>query len=246
MPPLSPSPFESFPSFTSKSRSPKHIALHRCPSKKIPAACTGRTDESGASCSAPSSTSPSDSASSTSTSKIRRYPSKCKSKVISGISAILLMPMPFLDKEKEKDAHVAGFDGVNLEELASEPRGLRRILSRQPRPKAGRRRNSLILPEVDMPDVPDEPNCPAQPYECSTRDRPPPMADRAVRFSVSAPPEKLAPRPECRADDEPAWCDFMLNLTNPNFRGHESRDQWHEIPAEKKRRSYWPWTQMFT
>ncbi|KAF8172532.1 hypothetical protein K438DRAFT_1772576 [Mycena galopus ATCC 62051] len=209
MSPLATSPFERFSSFTSKSHSPKSIALHRCPSKNIPAANTGPTNPSDVSCSSsPASTS--DSGSSTSTSKIRRYPSKCKNMVISGISAILLMPMPFLDNEM--DAHTAGFDGVNSEEPDSEPRGLRRILSRQPRPKAGRRRNSLILPDVDMPDVPDEPDAHAQPYECSTRESPPPMADRAVRFSN--PPEKFPRRPECRADDEePAWCDFMVRTS---------------------------------
>ncbi|KAF8130884.1 hypothetical protein K438DRAFT_1788571 [Mycena galopus ATCC 62051] len=218
---LAPSPLDNLLSFTRKSRLPKPIALHRCPFKKIPAACTGPTDESDASCSAPSSASPSDSASSTSTSKIRCYPSKCKSMVVvgrvaailpkspryfsqSGISAILLMPMPFLDKEK--DGHVA-------EELDSKPRSMRRILFRQSRPKAGRRRNALILPEVDIPDVPDA-NCPAQPYECSKRESQPPMADRAVRFSI---PREIFDRRQNAGrrpdDEEPAWYNLTMNLT---------------------------------
>ncbi|KAJ6472404.1 hypothetical protein C8R45DRAFT_1012977 [Mycena sanguinolenta] len=193
-----PTPFERLQTFTNesrKSRTQTPIALHRCPSKNIPSSSRASSDDSTASCSSGSSESTSSSAS---TSKIPRYSSKCKHMVISGISAILLMPMPFLKHGEEETE-----DGEN-----SEPRGLKRILSRRSR-RSARRRNSLVLPDVPMPNVPDEPASPlTESFERTTRDTPPPMTERTVRFVL--PPPKFAP-PECRgADDEPAWSDFMV------------------------------------
>ncbi|KAF7353463.1 hypothetical protein MSAN_01535600 [Mycena sanguinolenta] len=117
--------------------------------------------------------------------------------VISGISAILLMPMPFLHHGEEETE-----DSEN-----SEPRGLKRIFSRRSR-RAVRRRNSLVLPDVPMPDVPDEPESPlAESFERTTRDTPPPMEERTVRFVL--PPRNLAPPESGGANDELAWSNFM-------------------------------------
>ncbi|KAJ7229525.1 hypothetical protein B0H12DRAFT_224953 [Mycena haematopus] len=130
---------------------------------------------------------------------------------------MLLMPMPFLNSaEADSEAHDIGkpdrgmdlSSGLhNITSENSESRGLKRILSRRPR-EAMRRRNSLVLPDVRMPDGPYEPETSrAQPYQCTVRESPPPMEDRTIRFLT--PPPKFAP-PQCRgADEEPAWSDFM-------------------------------------
>jgi hypothetical protein len=117
-------------------------------------------------------------------------------------SAMLLMPMPYLKREKAEAGAIGSSSSVThspagpnvvVDAEESEPRGLKRILSRQP-PKPRRRRNLLVLPEVDMPDLPEEPL--ARPSQCTIRESPPPMEDRTVRFII--PPTKFAPPIECR------------------------------------------------
>ncbi|KAK7062480.1 hypothetical protein R3P38DRAFT_697268 [Favolaschia claudopus] len=103
---------------------------------------------------------------------------------------MLLMPMPYLDTQSNEESdHDADED----------PRGLKRIISRRPPP---RRRNSLVLPEVPMPENVEEP-APWQPYERNIRDNPPTMEERVVRFAA-VPHGRTDSR-----DEEPAWSDFM-------------------------------------
>ncbi|KAJ7656785.1 hypothetical protein DFH06DRAFT_1473412 [Mycena polygramma] len=120
----------------------------------------------------------------------------CLQLVKRAVSATLIVPMPYLNGNASSEPAEAGT--------------LKRILSRRP-PKEGRKqRNSVVLPEVLMPDEPEEPvsSRVRRPSECTIRDSPPPMEDRTVRFVT--PPLKFVPPMECKtADDEPAWCDFM-------------------------------------
>ncbi|KAJ7181407.1 hypothetical protein C8R43DRAFT_969105, partial [Mycena crocata] len=137
--------------------------------------------------------------------KVLDYPSACVDLVISGVSAMLIMPMPFLvTVRREKRAENALTDSV--ERLrGSSSTSLRRIIPR--RPSTGRRRNSLVLPEVPMAQGPYVPDI-SQPFRFTTREAPPAMEERTVRFVV--PPPRFAPPMESTAEDEePAWCDFM-------------------------------------
>ncbi|KAK7006703.1 hypothetical protein R3P38DRAFT_2793795 [Favolaschia claudopus] len=114
------------------------------------------------------------------------------------VSAMLLMPMPYLDTQSNEESD---------HDADEAPNTLKRIISRRPPP---RRRNSLILPEVPMPQNVEEP-APWQPYERNIRDNPPTMQERVVRFAV--------PRGHAESgmdgsraiggDGEPAWSDFM-------------------------------------
>ncbi|KAJ7712382.1 hypothetical protein B0H16DRAFT_1625238, partial [Mycena metata] len=183
-------------SFISLSRKPSSrtarptIPLHRCSSQRKPRPSPSPSVESTAS----SSSSDGDSVSRKR--KLRHYPSRCVDMVISGVSAILIMPLPFLDGKKgEKAAKPESLD-------------LKRVFSRRPA-QNGPRRNSLVLPEVPMPDGPYEPRLDIRrPSECSILDSPPPPEDRTVRFSL--PPPRFAPPMECRwAGEGPAWSDFM-------------------------------------
>ncbi|KAJ7656744.1 hypothetical protein DFH06DRAFT_1410104 [Mycena polygramma] len=120
----------------------------------------------------------------------------CMQLVKRAVSATLIVPMPYLNGNSN---------------APSEAGTLRRILSRRSLKEGRKRRNSLVLPEVPMPDDPEEPvsSRVRWPSECTIRDSPPPMGDRTVRFIT--PPPKFAPPTECRtADDEPAWSDFMV------------------------------------
>ncbi|KAJ7884150.1 hypothetical protein B0H14DRAFT_2700937, partial [Mycena olivaceomarginata] len=185
------------PSFTGKSRTSNIVPLQRCPSKAVPRVPSTRQSPT-ASCSSPSSSdSPeSDDSSSpaASSSKVRRHASKSKRMVIRVVSTMLLIPMPYLDDEKA-EADV-------LE--TSEPHGLKNMFSRRPStPK--RRRNSLVLPEVPMPDGADDAaDFPPRPHHRSTLGSPPPTEERRVRFSLPPPPIERR-----RTDEEPAWPDFM-------------------------------------
>ncbi|KAJ7723800.1 hypothetical protein B0H16DRAFT_1895698 [Mycena metata] len=183
-------------SFISLSRKPASrtarstIPLHRWSSQRKPRPSPSSSVDSTAS----SSSSDGDSVSRKS--KLRHYPSRCVDMVISGVSAILIMPLPFLDGIKgEKAAKPESLD-------------LKRVFSRRPT-QNGPRRNSLVLPEVPMPDGPYEPHLDLRrPSECSILDSPPPLEDRTVRF-VLLPP-RFAPAMGCRWTDEgPAWSDFM-------------------------------------
>lgn len=81
------------------------------------------------------------------------------------------------------------------------------MLSRRPStPK--RRRNSLVLPEVPMPDDADDAaDFPPRPHHRSTLESPPPTEGRSVRFSLPPPPIERR-----RTDEEPAWPDFMVRF----------------------------------
>jgi hypothetical protein len=138
-----------------------------------------------------------------------------------GVSALLLMPLPFLDNMKgEKSAKKDAPSGMSnfavhlcrilipnqIKKLESG--SLKRVLSRRPQ-KDRRRRNSLVLPEVPMPDEPAEPVVPfRRGSACTIRDSPPPIESRTVRFIL--PPPKFAPPIECKSDEQPAWSDFMV------------------------------------
>ncbi|KAJ7822925.1 hypothetical protein B0H13DRAFT_2447006 [Mycena leptocephala] len=200
------STLKRLPSFSRKARKSHGpgskvvtVSLHRCSSKSRPLEPRPRND-STASCSSWSSyTSTLDGTASTSTSKVRDYPSRCANMVITGVSALLLMPLPFLDTIKgEKSAK---------KDAPSESGSLKRVLSRRPQ-KDRRRRNSLVLPEVPMPDEPAEPVVPfRRGSACTIRDSPPPIESRTVRFIL--PPPKFASPIESRWDEEPSWSDFM-------------------------------------
>ncbi|KAK7013004.1 hypothetical protein R3P38DRAFT_3007992, partial [Favolaschia claudopus] len=103
---------------------------------------------------------------------------------------MLLMPMPYLDTQNNEDSD---------HDADEAPNALKRIISRRPPP---RRRNSLILPEVPMPENVEE-SAPWQPYERNIRDHPPTMEERVVRFAA-VPQGQTDSR-----DEEPAWSDFM-------------------------------------
>ncbi|KAJ7697789.1 hypothetical protein B0H17DRAFT_1130073 [Mycena rosella] len=189
--------------------------------------------------------------------------------VVSGVSAILLVPLPYLKREaptewSETTAHF-NMGGCLLSECpprrahvqnACQPRApsLTRTLTRNgastsekptrlqrmlnlprsrsltgPRPSTPPRHracNSLILPEVLMPDEPDELPPPRASHR-ATLANPPPREERLVRF-ITPPPgptsRKLKrssairnrlpdpPSADMRADDEePAWSEFMRN-----------------------------------
>ncbi|KAJ7658252.1 hypothetical protein DFH06DRAFT_1131255 [Mycena polygramma] len=151
------------------------VSLHRCSSQSRPQTRRASVDTSNTS------------------SKLRG----CLKLVKSGVSAILIVPMPYFKAESGAEDAESG--------------SLKRILSRRLQKDGGKRRNSLVLPEVLMPDAPEEPETPRvrRPSECTIRESPPPMEDRTVRFVT--PPPKFAPPMECKsADEEPAWCDFMV------------------------------------
>ncbi|KAJ7640031.1 hypothetical protein DFH06DRAFT_1138036 [Mycena polygramma] len=153
------------------------VSLHRCSSQSRPQTRGAPTD---------------------SVSKLRR----CLELVRSGVSAILIVPMPYFQKEPPVEA--------------SEPGVLKRMFSRRYQKDVQKRRNSLVLPDVPMPDERQEPESPRErrPSECTIRESPPPMEDRTVRFVT--PPPKFAPPMECKSEDEePAWCDFMSEEANP-------------------------------
>ncbi|KAJ7612872.1 hypothetical protein DFH06DRAFT_1147144 [Mycena polygramma] len=140
----------------------------------------------------------------------------CLKLVKSGVSAILIVPMPYFKAESRTDK------SLRPAPEDSESGSLKRILSRRPQQADGKRRNSLVLPEVPMPDAPVEPESlhVRRPSECTIRESPPPMEDRTVRFVT--PPPKFAPPKECNsADEEPAWCDFMVStMILPGDRGN--------------------------
>ncbi|KAJ7620829.1 hypothetical protein DFH06DRAFT_1143686 [Mycena polygramma] len=161
------------------------VSLRRCSSKGRPQ--MPRT-ESTESCS-----------SEASTSTLRG----CLELVKRGVSTMLMIPMPFWDSSNSRDC--VSRDSFNE---MSDPRGLKRILSRRRSQVNGKRRNSLVLPEVPMSDEPDEPKSPVirRPSECTIRESPPPFEDRTVRFVVQ-------PGKRSRfTDDGPAWCDFMQRV----------------------------------
>ncbi|KAJ7846442.1 hypothetical protein B0H13DRAFT_1907777 [Mycena leptocephala] len=201
------STLKRLPSFSRKARKSHGpgskvvtVSLHRCSSKSRPLAPRPRNDSTASCSSWSSSTSTLDGTSSTSTSKVRDYPSRCANMVITGVSALLLMPLPFLDNMKgEKSAK---------KDAPSESGSLKRVLSRRPQ-KDRRRRNSRVLPEVPMPDEPAEPVVPfRRGSACPIRDSPPPIESRTVRFIL--PPPKFAPPIGRRWDEEPAWSDYMV------------------------------------
>ncbi|KAK7052734.1 hypothetical protein R3P38DRAFT_1654304 [Favolaschia claudopus] len=109
-------------------------------------------------CSGRPPTSESGASGSATTSKAKDYSSKCKHAVRTVVSSMLLMPMPYLDEDND------------------EPRGLRRVISRQTRPTTTRR-NSMVLPDVAMPHHIDEPE-PWRPHRREIRDNPPPEENR--------------------------------------------------------------------
>ncbi|KAJ7737422.1 hypothetical protein DFH07DRAFT_842145 [Mycena maculata] len=154
--------------------------------------------------------------------KVRHYPSACVDIIVRGVSTILFIPIPFLEKH---DECISNDSSAVSEQRRSGALRLRRVVSRDPRPlletegdeaiKPGRtrKRNSLVLPEVPIPDAPHEPNLPvglAAPAESRTRESPPPIECRTVRFII--PPPKFAPPPG-RDDEEPAWSDFMVRYS---------------------------------
>ncbi|KAK6995861.1 hypothetical protein R3P38DRAFT_111295 [Favolaschia claudopus] len=132
-------------------------------------------------------------------SKAKDHSAKCKHAIRTVVSAMLLMPMPYLDTQSNEESD---------HDADEAPNTLKRIISRRPPP---RRRNSLILPEVPMPRNVEEP-APWQPYQRDIRDNPPTMEERVVRFA--------APRGHAESgmdgsraiggDKEPVWSDFMV------------------------------------
>ncbi|KAJ7844461.1 hypothetical protein B0H13DRAFT_2364278 [Mycena leptocephala] len=77
--------------------------------------------------------------------------------------------------------HIKGEKSAK-KDAPSESSSLKRVLSRRPQ-KDRRRRNSLVLPEVPMPDEPAEPVVPfRRGSACTIRDSPPPIESRTVRF----------------------------------------------------------------
>ncbi|KAJ6456787.1 hypothetical protein C8R47DRAFT_1082315 [Mycena vitilis] len=135
------------------------VSLRRCSSKSKPQM---QRTESTKSCS-----------STDSTSTLRG----CLKLVKRGVSTMLTMPMPFWDSSNDNN-------WVKKEPLTQmrEPRGLKRILSRRRSQANGSRRNSLVLPEVPMPDESEEPTSPVtrRPSECTIRESPPPFQDRTT------------------------------------------------------------------
>ncbi|KAJ6537500.1 hypothetical protein DFH09DRAFT_1400221 [Mycena vulgaris] len=139
--------------------------------------------------------------------------------IISGVSSLLIMPMPFLKRGSPPPPPPPPSDAS----AAQTPRKRRFSLPALPTRPAGRRthrkHNSLVLPEVPMPEEPASPSPSARtssctrPSSCTIRDLPPPLAARTVRFVL--PPPKFAPPidwPGARGgsgDEEPAWSDFM-------------------------------------
>ncbi|KAJ6455333.1 hypothetical protein C8R47DRAFT_1166233, partial [Mycena vitilis] len=193
------SPFDRFSLLTKKSKRAYGpgskvvtVSLHRCSSKSRPRTLRSPTESMASG------------SSSASTSTLR----SCIGLVKRGVSAILMMPMPFLDSRKGRQC----VEGDSLIQT-SEPRGLKRILSRRRQRPNGKRRNSLVLPEVPMPDEPEEADRPVtrRPSECTIRENPPRFEDRTVRF-VTHPGTKSR-----FADDGPAWCDFMVRLPRSPF-----------------------------
>jgi hypothetical protein len=237
------STLKRLPSFSRKARKSHGpgskvvtVSLHRCSSKSRPLAPRPRNDSTASCSSWSSSTSTLDGTSSPSMSKVRDYPSRCVNMVIvsytptgfricsyhfsqTGVSALLLMPLPFLDNMKgEKSAKKDAPSGMSnfavhlcrilIPQPKIESGSLKRVLSRRPQ-KDRRRRNSLVLPEVPMPDEPAEPVVPfRRGSACPIRDSPPPIESRTVRFIL--PPPKFAPPIGRRWDEEPAWSDYMV------------------------------------
>ncbi|KAJ7791269.1 hypothetical protein B0H13DRAFT_2689881 [Mycena leptocephala] len=188
------STLKRLPSFSRKARKSHGpgskvvtVSLHRCSSKSRPLAPRPRNDSTASCSSWSSSTSTLDGTSSPSTSKVRDYPSRCANMVITGVSALLLMPLPFLDNIKgEKSAK---------KDAPSESGSLKRVLSRRPQTDR-RRRNSL-----------------RSPWSLSGGDRRAPSetapAYREQDGAVYSPPPKFAPPIGRRWDEEPAWSDYM-------------------------------------
>ncbi|KAJ7160387.1 hypothetical protein C8R46DRAFT_1194730 [Mycena filopes] len=143
-----------------------------------------------------------DASSVASSSKRRDYPARCMDMVISGISAILIMPMPFLDGLKSTNRRTRTRTR-RTPTLTPNPTPTRTNEPPRPRP-----RNSLILPEVPMPPSwTGEPLPDTRPSVRSTRPSPPPLEARRVRFVIVRPPPSGF---KGRGDgEEPAWCDFM-------------------------------------
>ncbi|KAJ7455835.1 hypothetical protein FB451DRAFT_1277539, partial [Mycena latifolia] len=141
-------------------------------------------------------------------SNARAYPSACAEMIVSGVSALLIMPMPILDNAKRSTPTAAAAETETDAPPSVQKRMSKFQLPRRPPTPPRRRRNSLVLPEVLMPAAPPPPL--VRPMMCATRSRPPPMEDRAIRFVV--PPPKSAPptpAPDNRWGDEVAWSDFM-------------------------------------
>ncbi|KAJ6524867.1 hypothetical protein DFH09DRAFT_1418176 [Mycena vulgaris] len=144
--------------------------------------------------------------------------------IISGVSSLLIMPMPFLERGSPQPPTPPSATSA-ADPALPRPRARRFSLpslpslsARPTRPAkrpTHRKRNSLVLPEVSMREEPASPldsTCTSsciRPPSCTIRDLPPPLAVRTVRFVL--PPPKFAPPIDWPGDrdEEPAWSDFM-------------------------------------
>ncbi|KAJ6537504.1 hypothetical protein DFH09DRAFT_1283513 [Mycena vulgaris] len=245
-------------------RAPKHTAVLDAEAELVslwlrPRARRASSSSSTSSTSSSSSTSSATSSGSASSSHAPSSPPTKKSKsrnfravdmIISGVSSLLIMPMPFLKRGSPQPPPPPSATGATDPVLPRKRRfslpslpGLPGLPARPTRP-THRKRNSLVLPEVPMPEEPASPSPSARTSSCTprescsrTRPTPPPLEDRIVRFIL--PPPKFAPPIDWPGDEEPAWSDFIRRRTGDDAerddseRGENERDDSERAEHER-------------